>query len=573
MKNQFPVACTIFARVGCGVAGLLLAGCAGQVYPPGGPRDTAPPAIVATSPDTNAVRVSTDEITLSFSEYVDRRSVEESIFISPYVGSLSFDWSGTEVAITFSEPLKRNRTYVVSVGTDVKDQREGNRMDAGFTLAFSTGDSIDRGSIAGRVFDDKPEGVMVFAYACDSTDRDSVNPSVRKPDYITQTGKRGLFTLSNLATGGYRVIAVRDEYKDLLYDKQVDAYGVTAEDITLSDTALSVRDVWFRLATEDTARPFLSSAVSPDRRHVLARFSEPVDSLTFGRALFAIVDTLTGTSVGIDERYLIPGLPATAGLVTSTPLDSSAGYRLRVDGVFDRAGNGIDTTNNTALFGATGDIDSTSPGFTVADIRDSVRAVPVDRHMVVLFSEPVNRIAAAAAFRLVKDSSVAVPFGISWKDPVSLELIPKKPLTIKTWYVLTATLDSIRDVAGNAFRDSLVRIAFETFDPRLAGTIEGAIIDTHPWDIRGDIVVEAHPVQSRHTMTGKIRLAEVGPFTFDRLPEGGYTIDAYRDRDSSGNYSYGQPFPFIPSERFVVLEDTLKVRARWGVEGVQLRLR
>ena len=144
--------------------GTLFITCAGEVFPTGGPPDLVPPAVVRTSPDSAAVHVRTQIIDLEFSKYVDRRSVEESIFISPYPGELEFDWSGREVTIHLQDTLRANRTYVVNVGTDVTDLHS-NRMASGFTLAFSTGDSIDRGFISGRVYDDKPEGVMIFAYA------------------------------------------------------------------------------------------------------------------------------------------------------------------------------------------------------------------------------------------------------------------------------------------------------------------------------------------------------------------------------------------------------------------------
>ena len=126
--------------------------------------DTIPPAIIRTVPDTNATHVSTSAIELEFSEYVDRRSVEESIFISPYLGKLEFDWGTTDVTVRFPDTLRRNTTYVVSIGTDVIDIRARNRMAQGFTLAFTTGDSLDQGSIRGRVFDEHPDGVMMFAY-------------------------------------------------------------------------------------------------------------------------------------------------------------------------------------------------------------------------------------------------------------------------------------------------------------------------------------------------------------------------------------------------------------------------
>lgn len=240
------------------VCALLWFGCAGQVPPSGGPVDSVPPTIIRTEPDTNAVRVSTDRIVLEFSEYVDRRSVEESIFISPYVGPLEFDWSGTEVTILLGEKLKAHTTYVVNVGTDIVDLRARNRMAHGYTLAFSTGDSIDQGAIAGRVFDDKPEGVMLFAYALSAINPDTLDPSRSKPDYIMQTGKDGVFLFSNIRFDTYRVFAVRDEYRNLIYDKQTDQIGVAATDVTLSADRPRVADLWFRLFAEDTTKPFLT---------------------------------------------------------------------------------------------------------------------------------------------------------------------------------------------------------------------------------------------------------------------------------------------------------------------------
>ena len=68
-------------------------------------------------------------------------------------------------------------------------------------------------------------------------------------------------------------------------------------------------------------------------------------------------------------------------------------------------------------------------------------------------------------------------------------------------------------------------------------------------------------------------MEQPGAFVLDRLVEGKYVLSAFRDADSSGTYTYGLPYPFAPSERFVVYPDTVKVRARWDVEGVAIRFR
>jgi hypothetical protein len=62
-----------------------------------------------------------------------------------------------------------------------------------------------------------------------------------------------------------------------------------------------------------------------------------------------------------------------------------------------------------------------------------------------------------------------------------------------------------------------------------------------------------------------------GGFKIDRLVEGKYLLDAFRDADRPGHYSPGLPYPFVTSERFTVAPDTIKVRARWSVEGAWLK--
>ena len=120
---------------------------------------------------------------------MDKRTLRDAIFISPYIeGNIELDWSGTSVQIIFPGKLKENTTYVVTIGTDVVDYNNQNRMAEAYTLTFSTGETIDRRVITGKVYDAKPEGVLIFAYR---TFEDTINPSHTKPDYLSQTGTDG----------------------------------------------------------------------------------------------------------------------------------------------------------------------------------------------------------------------------------------------------------------------------------------------------------------------------------------------------------------------------------------------
>jgi hypothetical protein len=555
-----------------GITAILLS-CAGQVAPGGGPVDTIPPTIIYTEPDTNSINIQTDNIVLEFSEYVDRRSVEESIFISPYVGQLEFDWSGRELTITFSEKLKENTTYVLNVGTDVVDIRARNRMANGFTLAFSTGEMIDKGMIKGRVFDDKPEGVMMFAYALGGIKPDTLNPSETKPDYIMQTGKDGSFTFSNIRFDTYRIFAVRDEYRNLIYDKQVDQFGVTTRDITINETKPQAFDVWFRLSSEDTTKPFLTKVIPLTRTHLLLRFSEPIDSASFRTASIVVKDTLTQGPIEILLRSLERSDSTLAAILTATPLDSGKAYKLSLERVFDKIGNPIDSMNSSYVFVGAGTLDTLKPKFEIVGIRDSIKEIPLDQSFELRFSEPVKQAPLNTAITLLDSAKNKLPRKLHWITASSVLLLPEPAfggLNAKAWYSIRVVMDSVKDFSGNTYKDSVNVTRFQSLDLKTTGTIEGFVMDPDTGKNLGEIFLTATEVFSSSPMEKTLRLRQPDKFKFEQLPEGRYTLRAFRDRDSSRAYSYGKPFPFLPSERFAVYADTVKVRARWGVEGVTI---
>jgi len=530
--------------------------------------DTMPPLIIRTFPDTNAVRVQTSSVELEFNEYVDRRSVEESIFFSPYVGKLEFGWSGTEVTLRFPDSLRRNTTYVVNVGTDVRDIRAQNRMARGFTLAFSTGDSIDRGEIRGRVFDERPEGVMIFAYQLANMNPDTLNPVAVRPDYIMQTGEGGEFVLSNITFGPYRVMAVRDEYRNLMYDREIDQYGVWTGDVSVDAARPAIQDVWFRLAKEDTARPFVSGVNVVDQFHAEVRFSEAIDTLSFPRAVFEVTDTVTVRPVRLGAVYQKMGDPALTGMETLDPLEGTATYRITVRGIVDRAGNRIDSLHAAQSFPGSSLPDTVPPMVTVRGVADSSKGYGTDMPFEIVFSKPVG-LSSAIGGTVMRDSSLhPVPSTLVPRTPAELFLVPAQPLKPLAWYSIRVVLDSVRDSRGTCYRDSVLVVHLQTQDYRTAGAIQGRVVDPTG---AGTVVVTVKSVDLTPPRSAVYRSPEPGAFAIERLPEGKYTIQSYRDQDGDGVFSPGLPFPFAASERFTVFPDTVKVRARWAIEGVTIQ--
>jgi len=546
--------------------------CATQIYPSGGPVDTVPPTIVSTYPEPNTTHFTDNKIILEFSEYVERRSVEESIFISPYVGGeLEFNWSGKEVEITFPQKLKENRTYVVTIGTDVVDVRNRNRMAVAFALAFATGDRIDSGAIAGRVFDKSPEGLMIMAYRLTGLNPDTLNPMKIQPDYITQTGKGGVYTLSHLALGKYRVFAIRDEYRILLYVPQADAYGVAQSDIVLDAAHPSISDVNFQLALQDTTLPQLFSAEASDRNHVTLKFSEVIDTSGIKLSNFKIADTLNAQPLRLIDVFRDAKNKSIVHLL-SQDQKGEMNYKVTVENVTDSSGNKINPSQNTATFKASSSPDTTSPKIIFTSLTDSSTQVPLDVQIVISFSDAVQRDAIERNFKLRDTTNAEVEGSFIWRGSADVAFIPLKQLISKMWYRVTLPLDSVVDLFGNHGKDSLYVLRFQTIDAKLFGTIEGTVYDTASDKSAGRIFITAENVEnSRFTYT--VSIPDTGRYIFENAVEGQYALRCFRDRDRNGKYSFGNPYPFVPSERFTVYPDTIKVRARWPVEGVNVRFK
>ena len=180
--------------------------------PTGGDPDLTPPTVLEIYPMAGTTNFTDNYLEITFSEYVDRRSFKESIFISPDIdGPIEYDWSGTSVEISFEDTLKENTTYTITVGTDVADVNNRNKMSEAFNFAFSTGPEIDEGRISGKVYDAKPDGAIICAYKIDT---EEYNPVDKKPTYRSQVGDNGKYKFLGLAPGQYRIIALRDEFRD-----------------------------------------------------------------------------------------------------------------------------------------------------------------------------------------------------------------------------------------------------------------------------------------------------------------------------------------------------------------------
>ncbi|MGA8265305.1 MAG: Ig-like domain-containing protein, partial [Ignavibacteriaceae bacterium] len=316
---------------------VLISACANQLPPGGGDIDKTPPEIVDVYPANGTTNFNDDHIELEFSEYITKSSLNDVLFISPAInGKLDFNWTGKSVDINFPEPLKKNATYVVTIGTDVEDYNNKNKMKESYTFTFSTGNEIDRRTISGKVYNGKPSGVMIFAYKKGTND---INPLKDKPDYISQAGNDGAYKIAGLAEGKYRLFAIRDKYKDLLYQPSQDEYGCLSSDVTLAKSDSSLSGINFMLTERDTIPPRLLSATMTDEHHLLVGFTKGIDSTLIESGNFFLTDSTTNSNIMVGSAFKGTAKPAEIVLTIKNTISLNDDVYLIAKRLKDKYGN------------------------------------------------------------------------------------------------------------------------------------------------------------------------------------------------------------------------------------------
>lgn len=555
---------------------MLLLSCAGQAPPSGGPLDTEPPKIISVYPAPSSLFYSDSKIVLEFDEYVDHSSVEGSIFVSPSLGPLEFDWSGTEVEVSFSDSLRSNTTYVFNVGTDVVDTRNKNRMAEAFSLAFSTGGTIDPGTIVGKVypasFSDELSGVTVFAYMLDIIDPDTLDPSTLGPDYVTQTGKSGEFLLPHLTLGSYRLFAIRDEYRNLLYDPETDEFAAAGERVRLTEDDTLKAGVTMRLAREDTTAPRLIKVTPLNRGQLLAEVSEPLDTSSLGIENVRVTDTLGNRALKIlSVAALLP--QRTSLYLVTEEQDSGLYYELHLRNVRDLSGRFISSSAASIQFAGSDLPDTSRPAVGAFSISDSAKGVAIHPLLEIRFTEPVRRSAWEAMIDLRDSLDRSVPAEGAWINDAAMSLRPLNELAGSAWYRVLVRTGLLQDFMGMTGKDTTRFLHFQTLDSERLSSIEGMVSDVNKDDAVGTVIVTARIVGQKNPITKSTTVEQPGPFQLSQLPEGLYVMEAFRDRNDNGKFDAGRVFPFVMSERFSIAGDTLKLRARWPLENVRIDLK
>ncbi|MDO6438084.1 Ig-like domain-containing domain [Cyclobacterium sp. 1_MG-2023] len=216
----------------------LLAACAKQSSPMGGPKDEDSPILLSSDPKNESINIKPEKIDLEFNEYVELENPTQSIIITPKIDKDKVEYTALKehVLIDLNQELEDSTTYVFNFQKSIQDITEGNPAEQ-LKLVFSTGETIDSLSVSGQVdywfSEDKPDykDILVGLYI----NEDSTDLFTSAPYYIAQVDTAGKYKITNIKAGTFRAYAWYDENNSLKAEHRSEPYGFLSEPLEVNE--------------------------------------------------------------------------------------------------------------------------------------------------------------------------------------------------------------------------------------------------------------------------------------------------------------------------------------------------
>ena len=559
---------------------LMIAACATQVAPTGGPEDKLPPRVAGVSPAPKTANHPNElYVKLEFDEWINASIPRGAITISPPIEKkLRYEVHGKTLEVYSRAELDTGTTYTVTFAGGIKDLR-GNALAKPFQVVFSTGAIIDSLTLHGRVMvsdslvrkKSYPSvGLYLMGPERESKRylekyRDTVTkvldslPMLTKeePLYLTAADSIGNFTFTGLKAGRYRVVAFVDGNGNHKIEPSSELAGVWISDLALSETTQDT--LWIPLADMDTSHVELESVSQPFANVLEAKFSRHVyfDSAfadTSNCYLASSADTLYPQLVYLGTES------APRFYFEPKPKDDEL-YKFVCRNGKDSLSRVLDSARNYAeiewkeMAG-----DTLAPKIQSVKVMGKAKNAFPDDSLVVIYDKPV--LDSLKDMFFIVEGKDTTQVSVKKLDPVRFVVVRGEPWpTDSKFNLLRGYSDTtLAKADSNGVRDTVIKtkyenkLQFETVSKLKLASLVGKI----PGAKAGALV------RLKSVETGKFEYAKCSPygvFSFNDLVEGGYIIDYYYADEGTDLPSGGSLNPFRFGSAWRTPIDTLKIKS------------
>ena len=214
---------------------LLLLGCSQPISPTGGKRDTTPPKLIKSIPENKQTNYKGKSIELEFDEYIVAENLQQKLLITPDPGEYEYKAKPTSVRLVFKKSLDSAKTYSFSFGDAIKDFSEKNPAK-NLRLVFSTGIGIDSALVRGEVKDVLTNKPMIDVLVGLYPHSDTLNIEKMKPMYFTRSDSSGRFSIENIQSNLYRLVAFDDKNRSFTYNLKTERIAYLRDSLVIKDS-------------------------------------------------------------------------------------------------------------------------------------------------------------------------------------------------------------------------------------------------------------------------------------------------------------------------------------------------
>ena len=515
----------------------VISGCAKRGSPTGGLVDSIPPALVNASPKINSTNFDSEEIRLTFDEFVKLDKVEEQLIISPPLDKNSYEvkpLNGVtkKIFLEFIDSLETETTYSINFGNSIKDNNEGNPLTF-FSYTFSTGETIDslyvRGNISDAFDKESDDYISIHLYRIDSVFNDSIIFNNR-PTYISNSLDSTNYQFKNLKEGEYLIVALKDIDNNYFFDPFYDKIGFIDSLITLPRDSI----INFKLFKEETSLIW-------DKPHFIN--SEKIGFGYYGKLDLKNIKIKSSIPDSVQYTYTKENEKDTLVFWLSKNSFDSLNFNLiekdttkLVTVKFDRARDTlIDSLSISAKTANVIHLKETfklSSNIPLKNIKDSLITIRDIDSLIIPFATSIND----------NLNQIDIKFEVSPSDNYRIFILPDAIKDIRgvsndtlQYNVISQTLEDYGNVYLNVIRNSESKFIL------------------HMINNDGDIIREFKNVTQNTT------------YNFDYVRPGKYTFRLIEDTNNNDIWDTGNYLKKIKPESVYYFTNELEVRANWDL--------
>ena len=515
---------------------IILFGCAKRGTPTGGPKDSIPPILVNASPKLNSTNFDSEEIRLTFDEWIKLDKVQDQLVISPPLEKSSYEikpLTGVtkKVFLTFLDSLEAETTYTINFGNSIKDNNENNPLTF-FSYTFSTGETIDslyvRGNTKDAFSQESDEFISLQLYRVDSLFKDSI-VFQDKPTYVANTLDSTNYKFQNLKQGKYLLIALKDVDNNYFFDPFFDKIGFIDSLITLPRD--SVIDL--KLFKEETE-------IIWDKPHF-------INSEKIGFGYYGKLD--------LDKIKIESNIPDSVNYVFIKEKETDTLNLWLSRNSFDSLNFSLIETDTTKLTTVKFDRKRDSLIDSLNISPKTVSVIHLKESFKISSNIPLNKIEDSLI--TIRDiDSLIIPFTTSINDrldeiDIDFEVSPSDDYSI---FIKPRAIKDIRGTENDTLQFNVVSQTLVDY-----GNVFLDVISNN------DSKYILHLLDSNSNIIREFNNVTNSTYTFDYIRPGKYTFRLIEDLNSNDIWDTGNYLKQVQPEPVYYFPNELDVRANWDL--------